>query len=110
MSRRMCCGTSEEHTPIGACTAKPSGFDTREYQLNLPECRPLVLGRVIPGNPVDIKDQGIFAGNASHPGWGISYCDYHIDPYYYYQNNNQALAVTAAVTFGTTLKGQQRST
>lgn len=85
MSRRMCCGSGDENTPIGACTDKPTGFNAREYQLNLPECRPLVLGRVIPGIPVDIKDQGIFAGNASHPGWGISYCDYHTDPYFYYE-------------------------
>ena len=99
MSGRMCCGTTEEHTPIGACTAKPSGFDTREYRLNVPECRPLVLGRVIPGDPVDINDQGIFAGNASHPGWGISYCDYHTDPYFYYQKQQSSIGCNSSSDF-----------
>jgi hypothetical protein len=84
MSRRRCCGAGDNPPEI-SCPAKPSGFDAREYQLNLPELRPMQLGRVIPGNPVDPLDQGIFAGNATHPGWSISYCDYHTTPYIYYE-------------------------
>jgi hypothetical protein len=99
MSRRRCCGTTEEHPPLGNCTNKPTGFDAREYRLNLPELRPLVLGRVIPGDPVDIKDQGIFAGNASHPGWGISYCDYHTDPYFYYQKQQSSIGCNSSSNF-----------
>lgn len=86
MSRRQCCcGGTGEGIPLVTCPNKPTGFNAREYRLNLPELRPLILGRVIPGIPVDIKDQGIWAGNASHPGWDISYCDYHTDPYLYYK-------------------------
>ena len=85
MSRRQCCCGGGGNPPEGYCTAKPTGFNTREYRLNLPELRPLVLGRVIPGTPFSIYDQGIWAGNASHPGWDISYCDYHTDPYFYYK-------------------------
>ncbi len=86
MSRRQCCCVGGGgNPPEGVCTAKPTGFNTREYRLNLPELRPLVLGRVIPGIPVDIKDQGIWPGNGSHPGWDIPYCAYHTDPYFYYK-------------------------
>ena len=105
MSRRMCCGTTEEHTPLGNCTAKPTGFDAREYRLNLPELRPLVLGRVIPGDPVDIKDKGIYAGNASHPGWGISYCDYHTDPYFYYQKQQSSIGCNNSSDFWHVVEG-----
>ena len=105
MSRRMCCGTTEERPPVGNCTAKPTGFDAREYRLNLPELRPLVLGRVIPGDPYDIKDKGIYAGNASHPGWGISYCDYHTDPYFYYEKQQSSIGCNNSSDFWHVVEG-----
>lgn len=85
MSRRRCCGAGPDNPPEIGCPAKPNGFNAREYRLNLPELRPLILGRVIPGNPVNNLDQGIWPGNAGHPGWTVPYCNYHTEPYIYYQ-------------------------
>lgn len=98
MSRRRCCGAGENPPDIG-CPAKPTGFDAREYRLNLPELYPLILGRVIPGNPVDIKDKGIYAGNAGHPGWTVPYCEYHTVPYFYYQKQQISIGCNPSSDF-----------
>lgn len=56
----------------------------------------MILGRVIPNDPVDIKDKGIFAGNAGHPGWTVPYCEYHTDQYFYYQKQQASIGCNSS--------------
>lgn len=85
MSRRRCCGTTEPHTPDAGCHAVPTGWNARTYRIVLPRFDPMSHGRVIPGVPLDLEDSGICAGNASHPGWAATLCEYIPELYFFHR-------------------------
>lgn len=91
MSRRRCCGTTEEHTPDGVCHAVPTGWNARTYQIVLPRFDAMSQGRVIPSVPLDLEDTGICSGNASHPGWAATLCEYIPETYLFHRKRTAPL-------------------
>lgn len=85
MSRRMCCGTTEEHTPDAGCHAVPTGWNARTYRIVLPRFDAMSQGRVIPGVPADLEDTGICSGNATNTGWLATLCEYIPETYYFHR-------------------------
>lgn len=84
MSLLRCCCGGVAPTADGPCPAYPSGSTSRSYRINLPEFLPLVYGRVVPGHPYDIYDQGICAGNTTHAAWAPTPCTWHSSLFYYH--------------------------
>jgi hypothetical protein len=85
MSRRRCCGPTDPHVPDAGCYAVPTGWNARTYRIVLPRFDPMSQGRVIPGVPLDLEDTGICAGNASHPGWAATLCEYIPELYFFHR-------------------------
>lgn len=91
MSRRRCCGSGEGNVPDGICHAVPTGWNARTYRIVLPRFDALSHGRVIPGVPLDLEDTGICSGNASHPGWAATLCEYIPETYYFHRKKTAPL-------------------
>jgi hypothetical protein len=85
MSRRRCCGPTDPHVPDAMCYDVPTGWNARTYRIVLPRFDSMSQGRVIPGVPLDLEDSGICAGNASHPGWAATLCEYIPELYHFHR-------------------------